>query len=64
MTWRTLNEGETPQPGDMAHHKHKDLDPREVVLADGVNGLVFLDVLGKTFGPFPSDNYEYERREE
>jgi len=63
MTWRTLTKDETAQPGDLALHAHKDLDPRRVVVADSVNGIVFLDIGGQTFGPYPYENYKYERWE-
>ena len=50
-----------PQPGDLADHKSRRLDPRPVsrVSADGKS--IWLDLITMEIGPYPASNYTYQR---
>jgi hypothetical protein len=51
----------TPQPGDLADHRSRELDPREVARVDG--DMIWLYLMGPNeHGPFPAENYTFKRR--
>lgn len=50
---------ESPEPGDMADHKFRDLDPRPVAKVEG--DQVWLQIGESIAGPVPVSNYSYTR---
>lgn len=49
-----------PQPGDIADHRSRELDPREVARVEGDQIWLHL-VTDEPSGPFPAANYTYQR---
>lgn len=49
-----------PQPGDVADHRTRDLDPRTVARVEGDQVWLYL-VTNEPSGPFPAANYTYKR---
>jgi len=47
------------QPGDLAEHRSRDLDPRAVTQV--TETAVWIDILGSSKGPFPKHNYRFKR---
>lgn len=47
------------QPGDLAEHAFRDLDPREVISI--TRDTLTLDIMGKESPPLPKDNYRVYR---
>ncbi len=55
MKATAIKEGLHLQPGDMAEHRFRELDPREVVSI--TRDTVTLDILGNETTRIPMDNY-------
>lgn len=51
------------QPGDLAYHKHRDLDPRPVHAVDQGSRLMTLDIMGHITEPVAISDYTFTRRE-
>lgn len=58
---------DVPQVGDWAYHVTKDLDERQVTRVEQSHDgrwLVWLMLITSEAGPFPADQYTFERDEE
>ena len=51
----------TPQVGDIADHKTRGLDPREVARVSEDGKRVWLNFFGGEGGPYPASNYTFTR---
>ena len=57
-TYKTVRK---PQPGDLADHKSRRLDPRYVARVSNDGQHIWLELPTMQAGPYPASNYTYRR---